>query len=68
MAESDEYLTAAEARDVLGISGPRMAQMLREGQLEWERSPVDRRIKLVCRAQVMALAAKSGKKTRPTAT
>lgn len=56
-----EYISVKEAREILGVSYPRIAQMLRDGQLRWEPNPVDRRSKLVVRADVEALAAKAGK-------
>jgi hypothetical protein len=59
---SGEYMSVAEARELLGISGPRMAQMIKAHELRWEPNPLDRRGKLLRRAEVEALAAKAGKK------
>jgi hypothetical protein len=56
MAES-EYISVAEAREMLGVSEPKMAKMLRDGMLKWERNPLDMRGKLIRRADVEALAA-----------
>lgn len=57
---SNEYVTAAEAQEMLGVSKPRMAEILGSepgaGILKWERSRVDGRVKLIRRADVEALA------------
>jgi hypothetical protein len=60
MTES-EYVSVAEAREILGVSKPRMAEILKKGLLAWEPNPVDERGKLIRRADVEALAAKAGK-------
>ena len=61
MAQS-EYISVAEARDLLGVSKTRIAEMVKHGELTAEANPVDRRGKLLRRAEVEALAAKAGKK------
>ena len=58
---TSEYISVAEARDLLGVSRTRIAEMVKRGELTWEPNPVDRRGKLLLRAQVEALAAKAGK-------
>ena len=57
MTES-EYMSVAEARELLGVSEPKIAKMLKDGELRWEVNPLDRRGKLVHRADVEALVAK----------
>jgi hypothetical protein len=57
-----EYVSVAEAQEMLGVSKTRMAEMLRNGELKWERNPVDRRGKIVRRADVEALMRKMPKK------
>jgi hypothetical protein len=58
-----EFISVAEARDILGVSKSRIAEMVKHGELgETEQNPVDRRGKLVRRSIVEALAAKAGKK------
>jgi len=52
----DEYISIAEAQSILGVSRPRMTQILREGLLSAKPNPVDRRSKLVRRRNVEALA------------
>jgi hypothetical protein len=59
--EGDEYIIAEEARQILGVGVNRMAQLLKDGVLPFERSPLDRRIKLIKRSDVEELA----KKARP---
>lgn len=58
MAQS-EYMSVAEAREILGVSKPKMADMLARGVLMAEENPLDRRGKLIRRADVEALAAKA---------
>jgi DNA-binding MarR family transcriptional regulator len=58
-----EYVSVAEAREILGVSKPRMAEILKKGLLAWEPNPVDERGKLIRRTDVEELAAKAGKDT-----
>ena len=60
MAE-DEWITVKEARELLGVSEPKIAKMLRTGELRWEPHPIDHRSKLVFLADVEALLAKAPK-------
>jgi hypothetical protein len=55
MPES-EFISVKEARDLLGVSEPKMAQMLRDGVLKWEPNLLDKRGKVVRRTDVEALA------------
>jgi hypothetical protein len=57
MAQS-EYLTAAEAQAILGVTKRKMGDLIRRGDLPSEPNPFDRRSKLVLRADVERLAAK----------
>jgi len=52
------YVSVAEAREMLGVSEPHMARLLKEGVLVWERNPVDRRGKIIKLADVESLVAK----------
>jgi hypothetical protein len=61
MSEDTEYITIADARAILRVSKPRMADLLREGTLVAEENPLDRRSKLVKRADVEALARRAGR-------
>jgi Helix-turn-helix domain len=60
MGES-EWITVKEAREMLGVSEPKIAKMLRTGELQWEPNPIDHRGKLVRLADVEALLAKAPK-------
>lgn len=57
MGES-EYITVAEARDMLGVSDPKIARMIKDGKLHAEENPADKRSKIIRRDEVMTLAAK----------
>jgi excisionase family DNA binding protein len=57
-----EHITVGEARERLGISKPKMAQLIRDGVLATVTSPLDRRVKLVRVADVEALGARWAKK------
>lgn len=55
MAEPGEYMTVADARDYLGISKAKMTRLIEEGILATEPNLLDKRSKLVRRADVEAL-------------
>ncbi len=59
---SRETMTVGEARDYLGISKKKMAALIGSGELVTEPDPLDKRVKLVRRASVEALAARSSRK------
>jgi hypothetical protein len=65
MSQDDEYISVAQARKILGVSGPKMAQLLKSGQLASEPNPVDRRGKILKRSEVEVLAAKVPKRSQP---
>lgn len=58
MSES-EYMTVAEARDFLGVSRTKIADLIEKGVLAAEPNPLDNRSKLVRREAVEALKAKA---------
>ena len=59
-------MTVAEAREALGVSKPKMARLLQEGTLHAEPDPLDKRYKLIARAEVEALKARSqGQRNAP---
>jgi hypothetical protein len=55
---ASEWVNVAEAREMLGVSAPKIARMIADGVLRTEPNPVDRRGKIIRRAEVEALAAK----------
>lgn len=61
MPEESEYVSVAEAREILGVSPTRMAKLISTGQLKAEPNPLDTRGKLIKRADVEALARKAGR-------
>jgi excisionase family DNA binding protein len=56
---SDDLITVKEARAILGVSSKKMADLIKNGKLTFERDELDGRIKLVSRAAVEALLARS---------
>ncbi len=58
----EQLMTVAEATHFLGIGNKKMAKLLKEGTLPWQPDPLDGRSKLVKRADVEQLAARSAKK------
>lgn len=53
-----EYLTVAEAREMLQVTKRRIAEMIEEGILPAEPNPFDKRSKLIKRSDVEALLRK----------
>src|SRR5215467_341438 len=65
MPDEVEYLTATQARDVLGVSQGKMTALIREGQLPTYPDPLNKRIKLIKKADVEALLARTVRKRKP---
>jgi hypothetical protein len=59
---ADDLMTVGVARELLGVGKKKMAELIKSGVLATEDDPLDRRTKLVKRADVEALAARSAKK------
>lgn len=53
--DENEYMTVGEARELLGVSKPKMAQLIKDGVLATESDPLNKRYKWVRRADVLAL-------------
>lgn len=51
----DDLIAVAEAQRVLGVSHAKMAQLIKEGVLKHFPDPLDKRVKLISRADVVAL-------------
>lgn len=51
----NDLMAASEAQRLLGVSHAKMAQLIREGMLRHFPNPLDRRVKLVSRSEVLAL-------------
>ena len=58
-ARAWEWLKVTEARKILGISANKMAALISSGILPHEQDPLDHRVKLVRRKDVIALMQKS---------
>jgi excisionase family DNA binding protein len=67
MAESEEYMTVAEARDYLGVSKRKITQFIENGILKTEPNIFDKRSKLIRRADVEALMRTPGGAARKDA-
>ncbi|HEX8140095.1 MAG TPA: hypothetical protein VF544_21210 [Pyrinomonadaceae bacterium] len=55
MDTPNDLITATEARKILGVSRLKLAQLLKEGTLRHFPDKLDKRAKLVSRAEVLAL-------------
>lgn len=53
-----DLITASEARRLLEVSAVKMAQLIKDGTVRHFPNPLDRREKLVSRAEVLALKPK----------
>lgn len=53
--EPADLITVSEARRLLGVSGVKMAQLIKEGSLRHFPNQLDRREKLVSKAEVLSL-------------
>jgi hypothetical protein len=58
MNTPSDLITANEARALLGVSRMKIANLLKEGVLKTYQNPLDRREKLVSRAEVLELRPK----------
>jgi predicted DNA-binding transcriptional regulator AlpA len=50
-----DLIRVAEARKLLGVSRIKIAELIREGHIRHFPYPIDKRVKLVSRAEVLAL-------------
>lgn len=55
IATPTDLISTSEAQRLLGVSRPTMSRILKEGMLRHFPNPIDRRVKLVSRAEVLAL-------------
>ncbi len=58
-----DAMTVAEAQRTLGVSKVKIAQLIRDGLLNATPDPLDKRSKLIPRAEVEALRARSQRGT-----
>lgn len=50
-----DLISTSEAQRLLGVSRPTMSKILKGGMLRHFPNPIDRRVKLVSRSEVLAL-------------
>ncbi len=50
-----DLISVAEARKLLGVSTVKMAQLLKDGLVHFYSDPLDKRVKLVSRHEVLSL-------------
>jgi predicted DNA-binding transcriptional regulator AlpA len=53
--QPNDLIRAEEARAILGVSSAKMAHLIKQGLLPHWTYPLDRRVKLVSRADVQSL-------------
>jgi predicted DNA-binding transcriptional regulator AlpA len=51
----DDLIRVAEARKLLGVSRIKIAELIRDGYIRHFPYPLDKRVKLVSRSEVLAL-------------
>jgi excisionase family DNA binding protein len=57
-----DLMTVGGARELLGVSKTTMARLIREGTLPTQPDPIDRRIRLIRRADLVSLMSRSSKR------
>lgn len=53
-----DLIRVSEARKLISVSRIKMAELIRDGHLRHFSYPIDRRVKLVSRSEVLALKAR----------
>jgi hypothetical protein len=51
----EDLIRVSEARKLLGVSSVKMAQLIRDGHVRVFAYPIDKRVKLLSRSEVLAL-------------
>lgn len=54
-AQPTDLISTSEARELLGVSRPTMTRLIKEGQIRHFPNLIDKRVKLVSRAEVLAI-------------
>lgn len=62
--QNEDYLTASEARNLMGVTQFKMTQLLKTGELPSERSLRDGRVRLIKRSDMEAWIARAGPRLR----
>lgn len=56
--EPSDLITVGEARELLGVSRQKMTELVKQGYIRTFSSPLDKRVKFVSHADVLALKPK----------
>lgn len=59
MEQHSEYVTATEAKELLGVSEYKMTAMLKSGEMPWYPDPRNKRAKLIKRSDIEEWLAKA---------
>jgi predicted DNA-binding transcriptional regulator AlpA len=51
----NDLISTTEAQHLLGVSRPKMGRLLKEGVIRHFPNPIDKRVKLVSKSEVLAL-------------
>lgn len=62
LREPADLITTSDARDLLGVSHTKMSQLLKLGYIRHFENPLDRRVKLVSKEEVLSLVPKMAEK------
>jgi excisionase family DNA binding protein len=65
MTQNEEYVTATEARDLLGVSQYKMTAMIHNGEIATYPDPFNKRAKLIKRADIDAWLAQAKRPRKP---
>ncbi|HLG13423.1 MAG TPA: hypothetical protein VJH03_02715 [Blastocatellia bacterium] len=57
-----DLITTSEAKVLLGVSHTKMTQLLKQGYIRYFENPLDRRVKLVSKEEVISLIPKTADK------
>ncbi len=55
MDRPDDLIKTAEAQKLLAVGKVKMTQLIKDGIVRYYTSPLDKRVKLVSRAEIIAL-------------
>ncbi len=55
MNKPDDLIKTAEAQRLLAVGKVKMAQLIKDGIVRYYTSPLDKRVKLVSRAEILVL-------------
>jgi hypothetical protein len=67
MVKESEFVTATQARELLGIGKAKLAELIANGTLPTTDSPLNKRVKLIRRADLAPLLALPRPKSAPDA-